>query len=220
MRKALMPLVAALALAGGMTGLLIATNAHAQQAVAGLLAAHPAAKAPVMLALADHPDLDDDTAAPPPDGGPPPGMMERGRHRGEFCQVMYARKVGELAFLETRLSLTPAQEPLFARWKQVSLDAARQHSQACAGRPARKAGEHRTLLDRLNREEAMLKTRLSDIQAERPALESLFAALTPEQQAAFGHGRHHGGMGRGGMMGRGPMGHGPMGRGPDGPPPQ
>jgi hypothetical protein len=42
MRKALMPLVASLALAGGVTGLLIATNAHAQQAMAGLLAAHPA----------------------------------------------------------------------------------------------------------------------------------------------------------------------------------
>ncbi len=45
MRKALMPLVASLALCGGVTGLLIATNAQAQQVVAGLLvtsAARPA----------------------------------------------------------------------------------------------------------------------------------------------------------------------------------
>ena len=37
-------------------------------------------------------------------------------------QDMYAHKVGELAFLEIKLSLTASQEPLFARWKQTSLE--------------------------------------------------------------------------------------------------
>lgn len=229
MRKALMPLVASLALCGGMTGLLIATNANAQQAVTGLLltsttAQAPAAKRPVMLALAQQDQLgDDDTAAPPSEGGGPGMMMERGQRRARFCKVMYARKVGELAFLETKLALTPAQAPAFARWKQVSLDTAHSHEAACTDRPARHAdGKRPTVLDRMAMEEKMLKGRLADLQAERPALETLYAALTPEQRKELGHGgMRHPMMGRmmGAMMGRGPMGHGPMGRGPDGAPP-
>jgi hypothetical protein len=221
MRKALMPLVASLALAGGMTGLLIATNAQAQQAVAGLLTTPAQAKKPMLLAMNQQDQLGaDDTAAPPSEGGPDM-MAERGARRAQMCQDMYAHKVGELAFLETKLSLTPAQTPLFARWKQVSLDTARSHSQTCADRPMRKAGERPTILDRLSREETMLKSRLSDIQAERPALSALYAALTPQQQEEFGHG----GMGRMGRMGPPRMmggmmdHHGPMGRGPDGVPP-
>jgi len=222
MRKALMPLVASLALCGGVTGLLIATNAQAQQAMAGLLTSRtPTAKPPVMLALAQQDQLaGGDTAAPPPEGGD--GMlMERGQRRAQFCKTLYARKVGELAFLETKLALTPAQAPLFARWKQVSLDTAHSHETACADRPARQRSAKRpSVLDRLAMEEKMLKSRLSDIQAERPALQALYAALTPDQQKELGHG---GGMrrpGMGRMMMGGMMGHrGPMGRGPDGAPP-
>ena len=59
----------------------------------------------------------------------PPGMedrmMDRGMRRGQMCQTMYAHKVGEMAFLETKLSLTGAQAPLFARWKDISLQVAK-----------------------------------------------------------------------------------------------
>lgn len=225
MRKSLMPLVASLALCGGMTGLLIANNAQAQQAVAGLLvttAAQPGpAHKPVMLAMAQQDKLaDDDTAAPPMEGGPGM-MMDRGMQRTRFCKDLYANKVGELAFLETKLALTPAQAPAFAHWKQVSLDIAHSHEAACTTRPARTPGKRPTLLDRLTMEETMLKTRLSDIQAERPALQALYAALTPEQQAEIGHGGLHPMMRR--MMGAMMERHGPTDRAPDGgplPPPQ
>ena len=63
----------------------------------------------------------------------------------------------------------------------------------------------------------MLKRRLADIDAERPSLGALYAALTPEQKQSFGHAGMGGPM-RMGMMGGRHPGMGPdMGRGPMGP---
>ena len=85
------------------------------------------------------------------------------------------------------------------------------------------------MVERLNREEVMLKRRLADIEAERPSLTAFYAALNPEQKREFGQaamramgGRLHMMMG---MMGHrpgpmGPMGHGPMGDAPPPAPPQ
>ena len=164
-------------------------------------------------------------------------MRDMGARRGQMCHDMYAGKVGELAFLEAKLSLDAKQAPLFDRWKQTTLDIAKQHEAACTGREPRRAagmrGQRPTIVDRLTREEDMLKKRVADIEAERPALTALYGALTPQQKEEFGRG----GMGRmghmhmmmgmmdrhPGMMRRGPMGMGgPMGgpAGPDGRPPE
>jgi hypothetical protein len=232
-------MIASLALCGAATGALIATNASA--------AGTP--KKPVMVAMVTSPGLDMAAAPPGDDAGPmppPPGMMgammgapaggQMAEHMKarmtQMCKDMYAHKVGEMAFLETRLALTPAQAPLFAKWKQVNLDIAQHHSGECdariakveARKDARKAGERPSPIDRLSREEDMLKTRLANIEAEKPSLEALYNALTPDQRMALGRG----GMGGHPMMGRmmgmmhlpgmgGPMGMGPMG-GPAGGP--
>lgn len=230
MRKALIPMVASLAVCGAATAALIANTAHADQATA---------KKPLLVAMAAAPSLPAtaSTILPPPMpgedfGGPdmmgpdmiaPPDMAggpDNADRRAQFCKNMYARKVGELAFLETKLSLTPAQTPLFARWKQTSMDIATKHQSECATfkRPDGRPG----IAERLNMEEKLLKIRLSDIQAEKPSLVALAQALAPEQQEELGRagmmgmgGRLHmmmGMMGRGGMRGR-------MGHGPDAPPP-
>src|SRR6185312_1104886 len=138
--------------------------------------------------------------------------------REQLCHDLYAGKAGELAFLEAKLSLDAKQTPLFERWKQTSLTIARQHESECAGRPPLRAlaqrGNRPSVVDRLAREEDMLKTRLADIQSERPALTALYNALTPQQKAEFGRGDLHR-MGRlhmmMGMMERhqGMMRHGP-----------
>lgn len=238
MRKALLPLVASLALCGAATGALIATNARA--------AGTP--KKPVMVAMVAAPGLGMTAAAPdgPPPGelmaappgdmagmGPMPGKMgERMRaHFAQMCKDIYARKVGELAFLETRLALTDAQKGAFARYRQANLDMAQRHSSECAGRTAKieakidarrdgkNAGERPSPVDRMAREEEMLKSRLADLQVERPALEALYNALTPDQRKELGHpggdmGPHHMMMGMmGHRPGMGPMG-GPPGMGP------
>ena len=160
MRKALLPLVASLALCGAATAALIATNARAAQA----------ARKPVMIAQL----APDDGSGPRAEGGlPMDRMMDRGARRGQMCQDMYAHKVGELAFLEAKLSLTAAQEPLFARWKQASLDVAKRHEGDCASRERREPGQRRDMMVRLTLEETMLKRRLADIDAERPSLAAL-----------------------------------------------
>ena len=230
MRKALLPMIASLALCGAATGALIATNARADQS----------GRKPMMVAVQGGLPGGDASA---PEGGPQSDMMrDRGVRRAQFCKDMYARKVGELAFLEAKLSLTSGQQPLFDHWKQASLDIARQRQSDCTSRESHKPGERPSVVDQMNLEETMLKKRLANINAERPSLTAFYASLSPQQKQEFTRSAMRGmeggmhmmmGMmgphpGMGGRMGRGPMGGppgamgpGPMGAGPMGnaPPP-
>lgn len=214
MRKALLPALASLLICGTATAALIANNAHADQSN----------HKPVMLTLAQNQEV----AAGPEAGPPPPPGMDHAmmRQPGQFCQDMYAHKAGEMAFLEAKLQLNASQQSLFARWKGVSLDIAKRHEGDCSGRvqKARTAGQRPDMMQRLDREENMLKTRLADIQAERPALDALYGALSATQKQEFARAARHG-MGERMHMAMGMMRHGPqMGRrlgrgGPDGEPP-
>lgn len=223
MRKALLPMIASLALCGAATAALIATNARAEQS----------ARKPMMVALAGQGVLaDDDAAVPTPEGGAT-DMMADGA-RVQFCKDLYARKVGEMAFLEAKLSLNATQQPLFDRWKQASLDVAKRNEGDCNSREPHKAGERPNVLDGLNREETMLKKRLDEIDAEKPSLTAFYDSLSTQQKQEFGRAAMHHmaermhmmmGMmdhprpGMGGHMGHGSLGGppGPMGPGPMGP---
>lgn len=158
--------------------------------------------------------------------------MMGGPQPGQFCQDIYAHKAGEMAFLEAKLQLNASQQPLFARWKGVSLDIVKRHEGDCSERveKAHATGQRPDMMQRLDREEDMLKTRLADIQAERPALEALYGALNPTQKQEFARAARHG-MGERMHMAMGMMRHAPqmgrrLGQGPDGdqpmppPPPQ
>jgi hypothetical protein len=227
MRKALLPMIAVLVLCGAATIALVATNARAEQS----------GRKPIMIALVAPGRT---TAAPPAEGGSPPprgAMRENGLGREQICRDVYAGKAGELAFLEAKLSLDAKQAPLFARWKQASLEIAKQNEGDCAGQPPRRVlrGHRPTALDRMTMEEDLLKKRLADIQAERPPLIAFYNALRPAQKEEFSHSdmrlmpgrfnvmfgmldRPHPGMG---MMRQGPMRdpmNGAMG-GPPEPPP-
>ena len=224
MRKTLLPMVASLALCGAATAALVATNARAEQ---------QSTRKPVMIALVT-PTSGRTTAAPPAEGSAQSGIRDGvvrdgAARREQLCRDLYAGKVGELAFLEAKLSLDAKQAPLFARWKQASLDIAKQHEADCAGKTARPAGMHSqrpTMVDRMTLEEELLKRRLADIQAERPALAALYGALTPAQREELARGDMHQMTGRMhmmlGMMERphgnmGFMRQRPMGDGPNGP---
>jgi hypothetical protein len=222
MRKTLLPMIASLALCGAATVALIATNARAEQ---------QSALKPVMIAQTT--PIRPTNAAPPAENGQQANMVYRmDAAPGRICKDLYARKAGELAFLEAKLSLDARQAPLFARWKQASLDIARQHESDCAGKNRADLRRARaSVLDRMTLEEGILKRRLADIQTERPALTALYNGLTPAQKEEFGRGgggrfhmmlgmmdRPHPGMG---MMRQGPMTgpmNGPTG-GPSEPPP-
>jgi hypothetical protein len=226
-------MVASLALCGAATVALIATNARAEQ---------QNTRKPVMIALVTPNSASGrTTAAPPAEGGASANTRDGALRdsmvrREQICRDLYAGKVGELAFLEAKLSLDAKQAPLFARWKQASLDIAKQHEADCAGKTARHAGprgQRPSVVDRMTLEEDLLKRRLSDIQAERPALAALYGALTPAQKEEFQRndmhrmaGRMHMMLGmmdrpRGnmGFMRRGPGPDGPMGGPPEPPPP-
>ena len=174
MRKALLPMIGVLLLCGAATIALVATNARAAQD----------GRKPMMIALMAPDMARRTTAAPPPESGSPRGVMREGG-REQICRDVYAGKAGELAFLEAKLSLDARQAPLFARWKQASLEIAKQNEGDCAG--PRRDLRRPSAVDRMTLEEYLLKKRLADIQAERPSLTALYNALTPAQKEEFSH---------------------------------
>jgi protein CpxP len=228
MRKSLVTLSLALML--GTAG--AATFAHAQSS---------AAEKPLRLAQ---------TQAPPP-GRPgsqgrlraPPAPEQLAERRAEMCGGMHARAAGRLAELEVRLELTANQRAAFNKWRDTRIAAAKRRADACAAAPAPQGrggrgpanaqtaqATPRSPVERMARQEQLLRQRLTDLQAERPALEALYNSLSPEQRQKFAAvGGPRGGMGRGGprarigMMLRDRMGGGPRGpmgggmRGPGGP---
>lgn len=184
MRKALLPMIASLALCGAATAALIATNARAEQG----------GRKPVMLALVGQGALSGaDTTARAPEDGPAPDMVkDDGIHRAQFCKDMYARKAGEMAFLEAKLTLNASQQPLFDHWKQASLDIAKAHEGDCTGHEtAHKPGQRPSMLDQMSLEEAMLKKRLADIDAEKPSLTAFYNSLSSQQKQEFGRADMH-----------------------------
>jgi hypothetical protein len=262
MRKALIPMIACLALCGAATTAMVISSARAQ----------PGPHKPMMVAGAPGLQLAaNDT--PPPDGAPPPrGLRQRtpadmAARMTQICQDQLARQSGELAYTETKLNLTASEQPLFERWKDARLSVARRHAEQCATRTSQRLAQRQTNqgqnsqnksaqprpaanrpgpAERMAQEEDRLKERLADIDAERPALQAFYDALSPQQKMELdrgGMGRHgprgrmmdhsrfaqamgpRGPMGPG-VMGRGPMDRGPMGRppmpldGPGAPPPQ
>ena len=223
MRKALLPVLASLALCGVATAVLVTTTARAQ----------PQPRKPVMVALVT-PAMTAAAAAPDAGrmGGPRdmPSTAEIASHVKRMCQDGYARQAGGLAYAEAKLSLTAAQQPLFAQWKAVKLEIAKRQADLCAGHTMAKNDKMPTVIDRIAAEEDMLKRRLADLDAERPVLETLYNSLSPEQKREFGRGgdemgrrmmmMHHmfaeGPRGGPGMMAPGMMGHGMMRQGPMG----
>src|SRR6476661_4392876 len=118
MSKALLPMLASLLICGAATAALIATSANAGQT----------ARKPVMM-VAQNQTANPTTAI----DGTPPDRGGRMRGRGEMCTNLYAAKAGEIAFLEAKLQLNAGQQPLFARWKDISLDLTKRHEGDCSG---------------------------------------------------------------------------------------
>ena len=111
----------------------------------------------------------------------------------QICVEGYAHKAGHLAYLEAKLELNPNQQALWDKWRQVSAAGAEKLRAACLAE-APKADAKLTALEREAFAETMLSLELDNLKSTRPALESLYAALTPEQQAVFdrqGDGHHH-----------------------------
>ena len=83
----------------------------------------------MMVALADTPVTPRPDVAPhgarPLDRAHSPAEMAA--HRGQICHDM-CRRVVRWPIWEAKLSLTQAQAPLFASWKEATLSIARRHA--------------------------------------------------------------------------------------------
>jgi len=105
------------------------------------------------------------------------------KHLAQMCQDRYAKAVGHLAELETKLNLAGKQKPLFDRWKDSILSAAKARVADCQAfkMPDREA----SIVDHVKMHEKMLQARLDIIKAQMPALEALNASLNEDQQKIF-----------------------------------
>lgn len=149
-------------------------------------------------------------AQQPPPNPPGGGPMAHGRwlmngedmqkHRAEFCADITPRAVGKFAYLEARLQLTDRQKPLFERWKNTVLSSIKAHADQCA--TGKRPDMDASVVDKLKRHEQRLKTRLADLQAQMPALESLASSLNADQMKVLDRAAMHLRAERGRMMER------------------
>ena len=102
----------------------------------------------------------------------------------ERCEERLAWRAAMRAYTEAKLDLTPEQRPLWDKVESIAQSEQQKERQLCA---ALKPRDETTVLDRLDRMQQFLSTRLEALQAAKPAVQALYQALTPEQRAIFDH---------------------------------
>jgi hypothetical protein len=129
--------------------------------------------------------------------GGPQGMMG-GHHRWmhrmmnrsprERCDERLAHRAGLIAYTVSKLNLTAEQKPLWDKLNGAIQSAADKERQLCANLPTQPGPQAQgTILDRMSQREQFLSARLQGMQQARPALETLYQALSPEQKATIDH---------------------------------
>jgi LTXXQ motif family protein len=119
------------------------------------------------------------------------GMMHhRMMHQDpqERCVDRLAWRAAIRAYTEAKLNLTPEQRPLWDKVQNAAQTEEQKERQLCA---SLKSGDEATLLDRLDRRQQFLSTRLEGLQVAKPSVQALYQALTPEQRAILDHPFRH-----------------------------
>jgi protein CpxP len=106
------------------------------------------------------------------------GMMRRNPQ--EWCLDRLAHRAARRAYIGVKLNLTAEQQPLWDKVQSAAQSEEQQERQLCA---ALKPGAEPTVLDRMDRMQQLLQARLNALQSAKPAVQALYQALTPEQQA-------------------------------------
>ena len=123
-------------------------------------------------------------AQPPAAGGGADQRAERMRNFSPkaMCEEHIARRIGNRAYLKSRLDLKPEQLSAWNTFEKAAEEASSKEKAKCASLPT----EMKTppnFADRFNQREERMKTRLESLEAVKPSLMALYAALTPEQRA-------------------------------------
>ena len=100
----------------------------------------------------------------------------------ERCTDRLARRAARRAYVEAKLNLTAQQQPLWDKVQSAAQSEEQKERQLCT---ALKPGAQPSMLDRMDRMQQFLTARLEGLQAAKPAVQALYQALTPEQQAIF-----------------------------------
>ena len=125
-------------------------------------------------------------AAPP--AAMPPAAGGGDRHSRpafnprDMCLEHTAHKVGQRAYLKTRLDLKPEQTSAWNAFEKAADDVTAKDKARCASLPT-EMKERPKFADRMNMRETRMKSRYESFEAVKPSLMALYAALTPEQQA-------------------------------------
>ncbi len=140
-------------------------------------------------------------AAMPPaaGGGADRPMAAHKLNPRNMCLEHVAHRVGNRAYLKARLDLKTDQQSAWNAFEKAADEVSAKDKARCAALPTDVTTRPK-FTERMNMRETMMKARLESLQAVKPSLTTLYAALTPEQQALFdrpmgGH-RHHGWHGR------------------------
>jgi LTXXQ motif family protein len=112
------------------------------------------------------------------------GRRMMGWNPQQRCIDRLARRAAVRAYLETELNLTPEQRPLWDRLQSIAQGEQQRERELCnQARPQ----EELTMLDRLDRMQQFLSSRLEALQAAKPAVQALYQSLSPEQREIFDH---------------------------------
>ena len=115
------------------------------------------------------------------------GMMRRDPQ--EWCLDRLAHRAAMRAYVGVKLNLNPDQQQLWDRVQSAAQAEEQQERQICASlRP----GSEPSLLERMDRMQQLLQARLNGLQNAKPAVQALYQALTPEQQAILNNPRRFG----------------------------
>lgn len=124
--------------------------------------------------------------------------------RAKRSEMRAERRAARQAKLQEALKLTPAQQPVWQAF--VASMTPPQKGERAGQRLSKEQRAALTAPQRLERRIAMQKQRTARMEARLSALNSLYAALSPEQRKVFDEqqqrrgGRHHRGHGGHGMM--------------------
>jgi hypothetical protein len=123
-------------------------------------------------------------ATPPAAGGGADRRVERMREVSPkaMCEEHIARRIGNRAYLKSRLDLKPEQVSAWNTFEKAADEASAKEKARCASLPTESKTEP-NFADRFNQREEMMRTRAESLQSVKPSLMALYAALTPEQKA-------------------------------------
>ena len=173
-----------------------------QALLAAALAASAVIAVPTVAGLAQDPDPPAGATTPlsgggqampaAPEMGAGPEMMHHmwmrrmmpGGDPQQRCIDRLAWRAARRAYVESKLDLTAAQRPLWAKVENAAQAEEQKERQLC---DALKSATAPTFVDRMDRLQQFLAARLEGLRAAQPAITALYQALTPAQRTILDH---------------------------------